>query len=103
MVRQLFFRGFDREAPCQRHSDTSRAAAEEIEPRVTTLRRAVLDAIRGAGDHGATDEELQVCLGMNPSTQRPRRIECVRAGLVRDSGRTRLTKSGRKAVVWTAT
>jgi hypothetical protein len=49
---------------------------------------------------GGTDEELQDALGMNPNTQRPRRIELVERGLVRDSGRTRKTKSGRRATVW---
>jgi hypothetical protein len=51
-------------------------------------------------DYGATDEEIQFVVGMNPSTQRPRRIELVRMGLVRDSGTTRLTRAGRKATVW---
>jgi hypothetical protein len=41
-------------------------------------------------------------LGMNPSTQRPRRIELCQRNLIVDSGTTRLTTSGRKAVVWKA-
>jgi hypothetical protein len=41
--------------------------------------------------------------GIPPSTYRPRRVECVEFGLVRDSGLTRPTKSGRAAVVWIAT
>lgn len=51
---------------------------------------------------GATDEELQDLLQMNPNTERPRRVELVRMGLVRDSGLTRTTRSGRKATVWVA-
>lgn len=44
---------------------------------------------------------MQTCLGMNPSTQRPRRIELVKAGLViGPEGLTRKTSSGRKAQVW---
>ncbi len=50
--------------------------------------------------NGATDFEIQKASGLNPSTQRPRRIELVECGLVRDSGKTRPTPSGRKAVVW---
>jgi hypothetical protein len=87
--------------PAQRHSATSRDAAERIAPRAGTLRQAVLGALLAA-PAGMTDEELQDALSMPPSTQRPRRIELTRAGLVRDSGRTRATKSGRRAVVWVA-
>ncbi len=37
---------------------------------------------------------------MNANTERPRRIELVAMGKVVDSHETRLTRSGRKAVVW---
>lgn len=86
--------------PAQRHSPTSVAAAERIEPNAGTLRASVLAYLKHAG--AATDEEMQYNMGLNPSTQRPRRVELVRAGLVYDSGRTRLTRSGRSAVVWRA-
>lgn len=89
--------------PAQRHSPTSVAAAGRAEPAAATQRRAVLDYIRGRGAEGATDEEVQTALGMNPSTQRPRRIELVGSGHVRDSGRQRQTRSGRNAVVWEST
>lgn len=89
--------------PAQRHSPTSVAAAERAEPAAAaTQRRAVLDFLRGRGADGATDEEIQVALSLNPSGERPRRIELVRGGFVRDSGTTRPTRSGCKAVVWTA-
>lgn len=93
---------FDRPAPAQRHSVTSVAAAKQIEPRTGTARGFVLAFIRGAGSRGATDEEIQTALNMNPSTQRPRRIELVASGLVFDSGETRATRSGSEAVVWKA-
>jgi hypothetical protein len=92
---------FDCKAPAQRHSRTSVEAAQSIEPRSGTLRALVLDYIRGARD-GATDEEIQTALGMNPSTERPRRIELVSARLIYDSHTTRLTHSKRNAVVWKA-
>ena len=82
----------------QPHSDTSREAAERIEPTAGTLRRKVLDYMRVVRE--ATDERMQDELRLNPSTQRPRRIELVASGHLRDSGRTALTKSGRKAVLW---
>ncbi len=87
-------------APCQSHSATSREAARMAEPAAGTQRARVLGMLRGRGTSGATDEQIQLFLNMNPSTQRPRRIELVAAGLVADSGRTRLTRSGRSAVVW---
>jgi hypothetical protein len=88
--------------PFQAHSETSHDAAEAIMPNAGTLRRRVLDLI-GVAPAGLTDEQIQFVLSMNPSTQRPRRIELQRMGLIRDSGRTRATRSGRKAVVWEVT
>lgn len=91
-------------APTAPHqaSSTSRAAAESIEPAITTLRGIVLAFLRTEAPGGATDEEMQLGLGMGPSTQRPRRIELVRGGLVRATGVQRQTSSGRMAEVWTA-
>jgi len=85
--------------PFQAHSGTSRAAAEGMRSPAVTDRAAVLMVIQQS-THGRTDEEIQRMLKLNPSTQRPRRIELVQAGKVRDSGRTRKTKSGRAATVW---
>lgn len=86
--------------PAQRHSETSVAAAESIRPDANRLRAVVLDAIRRAGADGLTDEEGIAATGLSPSTYRPRRVECVQAGKVIDSGKTRKTASGRNAVVW---
>jgi hypothetical protein len=86
--------------PCQRHSVTSREAAESIKPDASELRRRVLAYLRGRGEDGATDEEMQDALGMGGSTERPRRVELVEMGSVVDSGRKRKTRSGRNAVVW---
>lgn len=94
---------FDFDVPYQRHSETSRAAAEAIEPDISTLRGQVLAFIRACGAEGATDDEVQVALNMNPSTQRPRRIELWGMGLVSRTDRTRPTRSRREAHVWIAT
>lgn len=90
------------EAPSQAHSETSIAAAEAIEPARSTLRDLVLAAIQAAGVDGMTDQEIQTRLRLDPSTERPRRVELVVRGLVGDSGRTRPTSSGRRATVWVA-
>jgi hypothetical protein len=88
------------EPPCQRHSVTSREAADAIKPDASELRRRVLAYLRGRGEDGATDEEMQTGIPMVPNTQRPRRVELVEMGSVVDSGRKRRTRSGRNAVVW---
>jgi|GEM_PF-632815 len=86
--------------PHQAGSDTSRDAAEAIEPDVSSLRGKVLSYIRSRGREGATDKEIQAALNMSVSTEVPRRRELVLKGLVADSGWRRKTKTGRPAVVW---
>lgn len=80
-------------------SVTSLAAAESMKPASSTYRRLVLQVLR---QHplGLTDEEIVGLTGLNPSTARPRRIELLTMGAIRDSGTTRKTKSGRQATVW---
>lgn len=88
-------------APFQSHSETSREAATYIAASVRTQRERVFQylAMRGAG--GATDEEIQTALSMNPNTQRPRRIELVQQGVVTFRANfKRRTMAGRKAQVW---
>lgn len=87
------------ELPYQQHSGTSREAALSMEQDARTLRQQVLDYIREQGVNGATDEEIQDALHMNPSTQRPRRVELMKMGKITING-TRKTKSGRLASVW---
>ncbi len=88
--------------PAQRHSSTSLAAARGVASKAATLREKLLAYLRGRGALGATDEEAQKALGMPANTERPRRRELEQMGLVRDSGSTRPTASGRAAVVWVA-
>jgi len=89
-------------APYQSHSLESKDAAESILPAAGTLRRRVYDFIAMCGKFGATDEEVQTALSMNPSTQRPRRIELAQARCIVANGH-RKTKSGRNATVWRVT
>lgn len=84
-------------------AETQRLAALEAYPATGSARRRVLNAIACTGNYGCTDEELQQRLGMNPSTQRPRRVELVEGGWIQDSERRRRTSSGRSAVVWVMT
>jgi len=84
-----------------RGSETSLEAALAIEPTTGTLRWRVLHELRKY-PNGLTDHQMQELIPMNPSTQRPRRVELVRANLVKKSGYTRITPSGRQADVWVA-
>jgi len=85
--------------PFQYHSETSREAAISIKPKSSTARARVLAAIKGTA-FGLTDQEIQRTLIMDQNTERPRRRELQVAGLIKDSGQTRRTSSGRRAVVW---
>lgn len=89
--------------PATNGTPTSNEAASRIEPAAGTLRALVLAYVRHCGEIGATDEEMQVGLEMNPSTQRPRRQELEKLGLILRTSRTRPTKSGRAAVIFIAT
>lgn len=87
--------------PYQKHSPTSRAAAEAIKPALNALQSRVLAVIRLEPSWGATDEDICTVTGLKGSTVRPRRIELCEKGLIKDSGKTRATKRGRQATVWT--
>lgn len=93
---------FNRPAPYQRGSETSRAAAASIEPATGTKRAAVQAFILGRGDTGATNEEVAEGLGFLLQTVCARCRELQGSGAVRDSGKRRVTRSGRDAVVWVA-
>lgn len=85
-------------------TETSKAAAESMRPHAETMRRQVCQFIALQGAKGATDEEVQIGLGMNPNTERPRRGEVWGFRLITDqAGEKRATKSGRMAVVWHVT
>jgi hypothetical protein len=90
---------YGQDPPAQRHSRPSVEAAEAIRPSTNRLRQRVFDYIESRGADGATDQECQKDLGMDESTQRPRRWELAQARLITQAG-TRRTKSGRAATVW---
>lgn len=79
---------------------TSFEAASKIKDKALNLREVVFHFIASRGMNGATDEEMQEGLEMNPSTQRPRRRELALKHRIVDGGERRLTRSGRRAIVW---
>lgn len=80
---------------------TSVAAARSVQPKAGTVRARVLDFVRQRGD--ATNYEIVEGLGLLLQSVCGRVNELKAAGLVRDSGKTRLTPSGREAIVWEPT
>jgi hypothetical protein len=93
---------FATRAPSVNGSATSAAAADSLGPAtLNAMQRRVYEFIKWRGAAGATDEEIQIEIQMPASTQRPRRVELARKGLIVESG-TRRTTSGRMAGIWRA-
>ena len=90
---------YDGNPPSQKHSDTSVAAAASIRKRIGPLHQTILQFL-DRRRLGATDEEMQTDIPMPANTQRPRRVELTQMERIADSGRRKLTESGRLAVVW---
>ena len=51
-------------------------------------------------ENGGTCDEVEVMSGFSHQTVSARIRELAKAGRIKDSGRTRPTSAGRKAVVW---
>lgn len=88
--------------PYARGSDTSKQAAESVKPCTGTLRARVLGFIADRGEYGMICDELEALSGLMHQTASARVNELMKLGAIRDSGRRRKTRSGRKATVWVA-
>ena len=82
---------------------TSRAAAESILAQLPTLQQAVYAYAYAQGSHGFTDDEMMQHFQSTRSTYRTRRSELTRAGLIMDTGRTRVLPTRRSAIIWAIT
>ncbi len=91
-----------RGVPFQKGSDTSKAAAESMEPYAANQRRRVLRVITEAGIHGATREEITNALGARLQAVCGRCKELLDDGQIYDSGDRRRNKSGRYAEILVA-
>ena len=85
------------DAPYQRSSPTSREAADAIRSKVPALQQRVLDFIRENGP--VTDSAIIEGLGIAPNSIRPRRIELMHLGVIRQEGIVR-QDNGRNAATW---
>jgi hypothetical protein len=90
-------------APYQRHSDTSKAAAQELQKTLGPKQRTVLRLLfwGPATDNELTGETVEL-YRWSVNTARPRRIELKKLGFVADTGEKRdgstvwaLTEAGR--------
>jgi transcription initiation factor IIE alpha subunit len=79
--------------------NTSIKSYKAIKTVAATKREEVYSALQKHGP--MTDEQIQEVTGMNPSTERPRRIELEEARRVVAAG-VGHTKAGRKAFIWKA-
>ena len=85
------------------NTPTSRIAAKLAKTFAATQQEAVFQFIEQAGDRGATDQEIELGLGIAGNSVRPRRRKLVELGRVKESGNLRLTSSNSPAVVWVVT
>lgn len=88
-----------------RRSDpvTSHMAASAVNVGLSQM--LVLSVLKKIGE--GTDEQIYEAItlfgnAISPSGSRTRRKELVAAGLIKDSGRVGVTKSGRKTIIWEA-
>lgn len=81
-------------------ADTSKAAAKSVSASVRVMQRAkVLAALEEYGPMGATCDQVEVALGGSHQSISARISELKRDGAIVDSGRRRMTRTGRTARV----
>jgi hypothetical protein len=84
----------------ERDPDTSIAAAKRVSEHRSRLHGDIL-RLHQSRPAGLTDDEVAVVLyGDDRGTIARRRLDLVREGLLRDSGRRRVTRRGSSAIVW---
>ena len=81
-------------------TDTSFDAAESMRARVPTLEAKVLAFIEARGAEGATCDEVLIGCELTHQCGSARVSELARRGAIVDSGQRRLTRGGRKAIVY---
>lgn len=91
---------FSEAAPYNKGSDTSRSAAESIQPELTRMELAVYQHIAKQGRNGATCDEIEVALGFRHQTASARCNGLAKKARIADSKARRKTRAGRPAVVW---
>lgn len=86
----------------QRHSATSKAAADQFAGKAETIREQVFKVFESRLPEGLTDDEAYDSTGLKPNTCRARRCELVKEGRLVDRGLTRPGNEGLEQTVWFA-
>lgn len=94
------FGNIEPEPPAQKHSATSKAAAETVRGTAKPMRQQILDLLRKEG--AMTDADIAIRSGLGENTARPRRIELCRNGQVVKAG-VMVNANKREASLWAAT
>lgn len=81
-------------------TDTQEAAFAAIEPHVDRLEAIVLDMIRRFPKNGVTCDEIESFANLSHQTASARITALKKRELIIASEERRLTRSGRKAIVW---
>lgn len=84
-------------------TETSKAAARSIAPRMNQMRMSILGALLRAAPYGLTAQEIEQHTGMTGNSIRPRLVEMETLTWVSRGPEVRATKSGRDAAVWHVT
>jgi len=87
------------QVPFVKNSETSEAAADSMGDRTESLRRKILAEI---SKRPQTCDEIEELLHLRHQTASARICELHRMQMIRASGQTRSTRSGRKATVYMA-
>ena len=89
--------------PHVKDSGTSRAAADSMVAHARPMREQVFEYIKAQGERGATDDEIEVALGMRHQSASPRRRDLEKKyEAIYLTNETRPTRSGRQAGVYRA-
>lgn len=107
MEKQITFddlRNNDRMPPTRHDVDTSKASAKEVAKAGlgTKLKAKIYQLIKVRGRDGATCDEVEVSLEVKHQSASCLIRFLTQDGFLYDSHERRLTRSGRKAIVWQA-
>ena len=100
MTRQGDLFGSYPKEPGYVDTDTSKAAAEAVSPRVAGIRARVLRFIEQQGP--STCDQVEEALALRHQTASARVRELFLMGRLKDTGDRRRTRSGHYAILWQA-
>ena len=82
------------------YRETSRSALRRFEAVSGDLDRDIVRALEAAGVYGATCEQIEERIGRSHQSVSGNLRHLVERGIIEDSGRKGVTRSGRAAIAW---